>query len=97
MPCLDPMRTKTLETMEMGLPAVATSSSLRGIPKPLPEQMVEANDPQAFADALKNMIVEVRTGRLKDGDGASFRDQQLRQMDIAMAALLAPFTKSADG
>ena len=87
---------KTLEAMEMGLPAVATSSSLRGISKPLPEQIVEANDPQAFADALKNMIVDVRTGRLKDGDGASFRDQQLTQMDIAIAALLAPFNKTAD-
>ncbi|MEO1700959.1 MAG: glycosyltransferase [Pseudomonadota bacterium] len=86
---------KTLETMEMGLPAVATSSSLRGIPKPLPEQLVEANDPQAFADALKKMIVEVRTGRLKDGDGASFRQAQLAQMDRAIADLLAPFTKSA--
>ncbi|MEN0001510.1 MAG: glycosyltransferase [Pseudomonadota bacterium] len=85
---------KTLETLEMGLPAVATQSSLRGIARPLPAQIVEADDPKAFADALKKMIVDVRTGRVKDGDGTEFRNAQLRKMDSIMDAVLSPFTNA---
>ncbi|MEL6921035.1 MAG: glycosyltransferase family 4 protein, partial [Pseudomonadota bacterium] len=85
---------KTLETMELGLPAVATTSSLRGIKRPLPETIAEADDPHAFAAALKKMIVDVRTGQLADGDGKAFRADQIARMDQTMSALLSRFTKA---
>ncbi|MEM1376788.1 MAG: glycosyltransferase [Pseudomonadota bacterium] len=85
---------KTLETLELGLPAVATSSSLRGISRPLPDHFREADDPSAFAETLKSMIVDVRTGQMSDGSGEAFREEQIARMDQAMTQLLEQFTKT---
>ena len=43
---------KTIETFELGLPSVATSSALRGIAH-MPANCVLADDPRAFAAALR--------------------------------------------
>lgn len=71
---------KTIETFELGLPAVATASSLRGIAD-LPGNVVQADAPKAFAEALHDRIVGHRTGRVADLDGSGFRSAQLSRMD----------------
>ncbi|MEL6435390.1 MAG: glycosyltransferase [Pseudomonadota bacterium] len=85
---------KTLETFELGLPAVATASSLRGIGEPLPDNVIEADTAEAFAAALKQHIVDVRTGSARDMDGTAFRAHQMSRMDAVMADALNVFTKS---
>jgi len=67
---------KTIETFELGLPAVATRASLRGIDH-VPENCTVANDPQAFARAL----VEAVRWPLPDVDGGIFHRAQMQAMD----------------
>jgi hypothetical protein len=78
---------KTIETFELGLPAVATPSSLRGIAQ-LPENVRVADAPREFADALKSLIVAQRTGEVPDVDGSNFRAGQLAGMDNALQVAL---------
>lgn len=75
---------KTIETFELGLPAVATRSSLRGIVD-VPENCTVADDPAAFALALTHAT------RLRpvDGDGRAFHAAQLRSMDRQIQGGLA--------
>ena len=70
---------KTIETFELGLPAVATSRSLRGIGA-VPANCVVADDPIEFAHAL-----ERAAHNASDVDGARFRRDQLRALDDQLA------------
>ncbi len=79
---------KTLETFQLGMPAVATTSSLRGIAH-LPENVVVADDAAGFASAL---VRQARQGQRVDG--SHFRAAQEKAlgaaMDRALAALVSP-------
>jgi Glycosyl transferases group 1 len=75
---------KTIETFELGLPSVATGSSLRGIDS-RPENCVVADDPQLFAKALIEAARKVRSGKLGLADGKAFHRLQLSALDIAVA------------
>jgi hypothetical protein len=70
---------KTIETFELGLPAVATSRSLRGIGS-VPSNCVVADDPVEFARALQRAA-----GSAGDIDGARFRRDQLLALDRQLA------------
>jgi len=67
---------KTIETFEMGLPSVATTSSLRGIAY-RPENCVVADDPRSFAAAM----VALAEGEPHDVDGRAFHASQLAVLD----------------
>jgi hypothetical protein len=75
---------KTIETFELGLPSVATTSSLRGIGY-RPTNCIVADDPVEFAEALKRAA----TGAAEDIDGAQFHDRQRRALDAAIKCGLA--------
>lgn len=79
---------KTIETFEMGLPAVATPSSVRAIAH-LPSNVLIANDAKQFAQSLADHALNVRTNIVHDIDGSTFRNAQLKQMDIVMKQALA--------
>jgi len=70
---------KTIETFEMGLPAVATQSALRGI-SDRPDNCVAADDPAAFAEAMTRLIGRSRSGENLDSDGRIFHAQQLSKL-----------------
>lgn len=70
---------KTIETFELGLPAVATSRSLRGIGT-VPPNCVVADDPVEFAAALERAAKTA-----SDVDGARFRRDQLVALDHRLA------------
>lgn len=67
---------KTIETFELGLPSVATSSSLRGIDY-VPANCHHTDDPKAFAQALLHMAQE----RTPDVDGRAFFAHQRVALD----------------
>ena len=67
---------KTIEAFELGLPAVATSSSLRGVGH-VPANCVVADDPAAFAAALERAA----SGEFADADGAAFYRRQRAELD----------------
>lgn len=73
-----------VQTLELGLPAVATSASLRGIAA-LPENVRRADGPKKFAAALQDLVVSQRTGMLPDADGEAFRAARLTRMDEVLA------------
>lgn len=79
---------KTIETFEMGLPSVATSSALRGVAA-IPANCTAADDPKAFAEALIRQVEAARQGRDLIADGRQFHRDQLRGLDDALAAGLA--------
>jgi hypothetical protein len=79
---------KTIETFELGLPSVATGSSLRGI-EARPENCVVADDPEAFAKALTEAAQKVRNGDLRLADGKAFHRKQLAALDAAIAKGIA--------
>lgn len=69
---------KTIETFELGLPAVATSLSLRGI-EARPANCHLTDEPREFAEAM------VRSARLgADLDGRDFHARQLAALDEAL-------------
>ena len=70
---------KTIETFELGLPAVATSRSLRGIGA-VPANCAVADDPLEFARALEGAA----RGAV-DVDGTRFRRDQLKALDRQLA------------
>lgn len=70
---------KTIETFEMGLPTVATRSSLRGLDQ-LPENCVVADEPIEFANALRDMMKRVQAGETLKIDGKDFHKQQRKQL-----------------
>ena len=71
---------KTIETFELGLPAVATSRSLRGIGA-VPANCVVADDPVEFAARARAR----RPSSASDIDGARFRREQLLALDRQLA------------
>lgn len=75
---------KTIETFELGLPSVATSSALRGIAH-MPANCVLADDPRAFAGALR--AAAGRGPVLVDGRG--FYEAQRAELDRRIARGLA--------
>lgn len=74
---------KTIETFELGLPAVATSLSLRGIDA-RPANCTVADDPCAFAEA---MVHAARAG-MPDLDGREFHARQSAVLDAALKRAL---------
>lgn len=82
------MHLETIETFEMGLPAVATPASIRTIAH-LPSNVLVANDPKLFAQNLADHVLNVRTNLVHDIDGSSFRTAQLKQMDSVIEQALA--------
>lgn len=75
---------KTIETFELGLPAVATRRSLRGVDY-LPENCLVADDPKIFAQAM----MEALDGSVGDADGRAFHRAQRTAMDRQMLRGLA--------
>jgi glycosyltransferase involved in cell wall biosynthesis len=67
---------KTIEAFELGLPTVATKSSLRGI-SGIPTNCTVADDPAAFAAALERAAA----GEATDVDGAAFYRRQRAELD----------------
>jgi glycosyltransferase involved in cell wall biosynthesis len=67
---------KTIEAFELGLPTVATSSSLRGVGR-VPANCVVADGPAAFAAALERAA----SGEVADADGAAFYRRQRAELD----------------
>jgi hypothetical protein len=74
---------KTLETFEFGLPAVATSSALRGIAA-VPANCTVADDAASFAEALSAKIEATRRVDEPSVDGRDFHARQLRHMTAAL-------------
>lgn len=81
---------KTIETFELGMPTVATRSSLRGIAD-VPANCIVADEPAAFAMAL----TQATRLRPADEDGRTFHAAQLQAMDAQIQQGLAalPFHK----
>ncbi|TAM99178.1 MAG: glycosyltransferase [Rhizobiaceae bacterium] len=77
---------KTIEAFELGLPAVATRQSLRGIAH-IPENCVVEDDPERFAAAL----VRAREGAT-DLDGTAFHQAQMKALDAVIRKSLAMLT-----
>lgn len=79
---------KTIETFEMGLPAVATANALRGIAT-VPANCVPADDPADFAAALIKLVSRSRAGEDLDLDGRTFHSSQLDGLLAALGGGLA--------
>jgi hypothetical protein len=84
---------KTIEAFEMGLPAVATPSSLRGIAD-VPANVRIADTGREFGKLLAEQIVGHRTGSVTDLDATAFRASQIAGMDAAIAQALSAFRAS---
>lgn len=80
---------KTLEAFELGLPTVATSSSVRGIAG-IPANCVIRDDPKTFATAL---IEAARKGTSADIDGRRFHANQKAQMLGALGLGVSTFAR----
>lgn len=78
---------KTIETFEMGLPAVATQSSIRAIAN-LPGNVRVAGTAKEFAATLADHVLDVRTNVIGDIDGSEFRSSQIARMDEIMQTAL---------
>ncbi|WP_421853997.1 glycosyltransferase [Oricola sp.] len=78
---------KSLETFEMGLPAVATASSLRGIAD-IPDNVLKADTAEEFASALQALVDRQRTGELPDLDGLRYREDRIAAMDAVIGEAL---------
>lgn len=88
---------KTLEVFELGLPTVATTSSVRGIAH-VPDNCMITDDPKQFAQAL---VLAARNGQSSDLDGRKFQESQKAQMIAALGAGLTrlqpqPFAQAAE-
>jgi hypothetical protein len=75
---------KTIETFELGLPSVATRSSLRGVGH-IPENCVVTDDPAEFAKAL----LRAAEGAMRDVDGSDFYRRQRAALDARIRQGLA--------
>jgi Glycosyl transferases group 1 len=85
---------KTIETFEMGLPSVATASSLRGIDF-RPENCLISDDPADFAKKLVALAAEVKSGRSKTQDGFAFYHAQRAALDAAIAKGIAAIANAS--
>ena len=79
---------KTVEALELGLPAVATTLSCRGFTT-MPDNVTRADGPEAFARALVARVAAIRAGDRQRVDGAAFMAQQREALADALARGLA--------
>lgn len=79
---------KTVETMQLGLPAVATGLSLRGFTE-VPPNFSRADTAEAFAQALVERIAQIRAGDPQRSDGAAFVASQRAALMAALEQGLA--------
>ena len=86
---------KTIETFEMGLPSVATSSSLRGI-KHRPANCLTCDEPEDFAASLKKLAGAVKSGSLANEDGSAFYLAQRAALDAALGKGIAALRAAPD-
>lgn len=76
---------KTIETFQLGKPAVATRSSIRGLGR-LPTNCLVADEGKAFAAALTKLVWDVRSERTQIADGRVFVAAQKKGLREAVAA-----------
>jgi hypothetical protein len=74
---------KTIETFQLGKPAVATRSSIRGLSQ-LPTNCLVADDARGFAAALTKLVWDVRSERTQMADGNAFVTRQKKGMREAV-------------
>ncbi|UZF91259.1 glycosyltransferase [Bosea sp. NBC_00550] len=82
---------KTVETLQLGLPAVATSLSCRGF-SDLPANFTLADTPQDFAAALAARLAIIHVGDRQRIDGADFLAGQRSALSQGLARGLAAAT-----
>ncbi|MDZ7874589.1 MAG: glycosyltransferase family 4 protein [Rhizobium sp.] len=87
---------KTIETFSLGLPSVATTSSVRGIAA-IPDNCTIADDPESFAAALNDKIRRARAGNLQRLDGRVFAETQAQLMDAGIRQMLDMLTGATSG
>jgi hypothetical protein len=75
---------KTIEAFELGLPCVATTSSMRGLSW-LPDNCTVTDKPREFADAIKSLVERRRSGEQTDVDGGTFHARHQVQLHAAIA------------
>jgi len=75
---------KTIEAMQLGLPAVATALSCRGF-SAMPANFTLADSPAAFAAALVERVRAARAGDDQRLDGAAFMAGQRAALAAALA------------
>jgi hypothetical protein len=79
---------KSIEILQRGKPAIATSVALRGL-SARPESLAIADDPADFAKACIDMVENLKTGRLTLSDPAAFVAVERQKMSHAIRAGLA--------
>ena len=79
---------KTIEALQLGLPAVATSLSMRGL-SGLPANIVIADEPALFAQRLADHVAGVRARTIGRLDGAIFIEAQKQALNSAINRGLA--------
>lgn len=84
---------KTIETFEMGKPAVATPSSVRGIGE-LPMNCLVADDAPRFAAALAKLVNDVKSERTSLADGQAFVRRQREGIASAVKSALTALRAS---
>ncbi|NVD37814.1 glycosyltransferase [Ensifer sp. HO-A22] len=84
---------KSIETFELGMPAVATQASLRGI-ETVPANCAPTDDPREFARLLTEKVDRARDGLSQRLDGAVFHEAQKARMLQVMRAVLPRFSAS---
>ncbi|MBC8129249.1 MAG: glycosyltransferase family 4 protein [Rhizobiaceae bacterium] len=86
---------KTIETLEEGMPAVATTPALRGVDA-LPETVRVADDAPSFARALIETVAGERHGEVRRGSGLGFMVSQRHAMAAAVRKGLAVLEQSVE-
>ena len=79
---------KTVEAMQLGLPAVATTLSCRGFAE-LPANFTIADNATDFAQALMDRVGKIRAGGAQRLDGAVFLARQQAALADGIAKGLA--------
>ena len=74
---------KTIEAFERGMPAVATTLSLRGIAQ-IPVNVVIADEAQGYAAALASMVASSHRGTVGRVDGQLFARAQIAGLQAAL-------------
>lgn len=83
---------KTIEAMQFGLPAVATTLSCRGFTE-LPDNFTLADTAADFARAVTERVAAIRAGDRQLVDGAAFMAGQRRALADGLARGLAAATR----
>lgn len=83
---------KTVEALELGLPAVATTLSCRGFTA-MPGNVTPADTPADFAAALVARLAAIRMGDRQRVDGAAFMERQRQALAEGLERGLAAARK----